>query len=270
MKAVVLVDNIEREDLNGEWGLSIYITYGEKVILLDVGSSELFLENAGKLGIDIKKADAAVLSHAHYDHANGMEAFFEVNKTAKFYLRKGSGENCYKRTGFKRKYIGLPKGITEKFPDRIEYAEGDYQLYEGVSLIPHKTAGLAAVGRKNHMYVKRGLWLYADDFSHEQSLVFQTPKGLVIFNSCSHAGADNIIREVSETYPNQKIYAIVGGFHLYLHTDEGVREFAKRVRDTGIERVYTGHCTGDRAYEILKEELGEMVEQLSTGLVIEF
>ena len=42
------------------------------------------------------------------------------------------------------------------------------------------------------------------------------------------------------------------------------------IRATGIERVYTGHCTGTKAFQILKEELGDQVEQLSTGLVMEF
>ena len=47
-----------------------------------------------------------------------------------------------------------------------------------------------------------------------------------------------------------------------------VRAFAKRVCQTGIEKIYTGHCTGERAYEILHEELGDCVQQLKTGLEI--
>ena len=35
-----------------------------------------------------------------------------------------------------------------------------------------------------------------------------------------------------------------------------VRELADRIRKTGIRRICTGHCTGERAMEILKEELG--------------
>ena len=43
MKATVLVDNISCNELAGEWGLSIYIEYRDKKILLDTGTSELFL-----------------------------------------------------------------------------------------------------------------------------------------------------------------------------------------------------------------------------------
>ena len=109
-----------------------------------------------------------------------------------------------------------------------------------------------------------------DDFAHEQSLVFETPKGLVVFNSCSHGGADTIIKEVAATFADRRIIALIGGFHLFMTPEKEVRALAERIRATGIERVYTGHCTGTKAFQILKEELGDQVEQLSTGLVMEF
>ena len=71
MKATVLVDNISHDNIIGEWGLSIFIEYQDKKILLDTGASGLFLRNAEKLGIDMKAVDFGVLSHAHYDHAHG-------------------------------------------------------------------------------------------------------------------------------------------------------------------------------------------------------
>ena len=108
-----------------------------------------------------------------------------------------------------------------------------------------------------------------DDFSHEQSLVFDAEDGLVIFNSCSHGGADNIINEVKAAFPGEKIKAIIGGFHLFTRREEEVRELARSIRATGIQQVYTGHCTGDRAYAVLSDELGDMIHQLSCGLVIE-
>ena len=95
MKATVLVDNISSASLCGEWGLSIYIEYNDTNILLDTGASSLFSKNAKKLDKDIDKVDYAVLSHAHYDHSDGMKTFFENNDKAKFYLRESCAENCY-------------------------------------------------------------------------------------------------------------------------------------------------------------------------------
>lgn len=270
MKATVLVDNISENSLQAEWGLSIYVEYGDKKLLLDTGSSGKFLQNAGELQLNLSEVDFAVLSHAHYDHADGMEAFFGINNKAKFYLRAGSAENCYGRLLFFHKYIGIKKGTLEKYRERIVFAEGDYQIADGIWLVPHKTAGLEEIGRRNNMYVKKERKWYPDDFSHEQSLVLDTEKGLVVFNSCSHGGADTIIREVQETFPDKKLYALVGGFHLFKTPEKVVRELAERIKATGIQRIYTGHCTGKRAYGVLKEELGDGAAQLKTGLVMEF
>lgn len=65
-----------------------------------------------------------------------------------------------------------------------------------------------------------------DDFSHEQSLVFRTEKELVIFNSCSHGGAANIIREVANVFPNEVVYALIGSLHLYNKPDKKIRNLA--------------------------------------------
>ena len=64
MRATVLVDNIGNDTIQGEWGLSFYIEYGDRKLLLDAGASGLFAENAQKLGLSLEEVDYAVLSHA--------------------------------------------------------------------------------------------------------------------------------------------------------------------------------------------------------------
>ena len=48
-----------------------------------------------------------------------------------------------------------------------------------------------------------------------------------------------------------------------------MKALADRIKKTGIEKIYTGHCTGKKAFEILKKELGDKAQQLYVGLVIE-
>lgn len=55
MRATVMVDNRNDDKLQGEWGLSIYIEYRGKKLLLDAGASGLFVTNAQKLGIALEK-----------------------------------------------------------------------------------------------------------------------------------------------------------------------------------------------------------------------
>lgn len=269
-RLTVVVDNIGSDDIQGEWGLSIHIQYGDKKILADVGASDLFADNLKKLGLDIADIDYATLSHAHYDHSNGMPKFFAENNKAKFYLRETTAENCYAKKFFVSRYIGIPKGILTDYADRIEMVSGDYELTEGVYLIPHKTKGLEKIGKREMMYKRTGRGWKPDDFSHEQSLVLDTDKGLVIINCCSHGGTVNIINEVSETFPGKRVYGLIGGFHLWNKPEKEVREIARAIKNTGIGFVCTGHCTKERAYAVMKEELGDKLEQLRVGLVMDF
>lgn len=267
----VIIDNIATDGLPGEWGLSILVHYGDKVILADAGSSSLFASNLEKMGFNIGDIDYATLSHAHYDHANGMPKFFKENSKAKFYVRETTAENCYARKKFIfRKYIGIPKHVLTDYADRIEVVSGDYKLCDGAYLIPHKTEGLGAIGKKEMMYQRTPKGWKPDDFSHEQSLVLDTDKGLLIINCCSHGGVVNIINEVRATFPDKHVYGIVGGFHLFNKSSDEIYKVAKAINDTGIDFVCTGHCTKDRAYKILKEELGEKACQLHVGLKLEF
>ena len=279
MKVQVLIDNIssftegERpRKLFGEWGLSVYVEFEGKRYLLDTGASHLFAKNAGVMGVDLSKVDIGILSHAHYDHANGMAKFFALNKTAPFYVRKGVAENCYHAHKlFGRltyhEYIGIHKGWLKRFADRIRYAEGDMQIAPNVYLVPHKTAGLENIGEWAHLSVKENGKFRYDSFDHEQSLVFDTPQGLFVMNSCSHAGADNIVKEIEATFPGKKIYALLGGFHLFRYKDDVVRAFAERLRALDVQKIYTGHCTGDRAYAILHDVLGDRVQQMRCGMI---
>ena len=270
MKATVLVDNISANGVCGEWGLCVYIEYNGKNILLDAGSSELFLDNAKKLGVDLKKVDYGVLSHAHYDHANGIPAFLDMNKKARFYISKNCETNCFNFVKVRHHYIGVPKNLLTDYKKRLVPVDGITELSQGVWVVPHSTKGLEAVGEKSRMYKRYGRNYIPDDFSHEQSLVFETENGLVIFNSCSHSGPEVIVDEVKKAFPKKKIAAYIGGLHLFRRSNEDVIEVADKIKKTGIKKIYTGHCTGDRPYNILKEQLGNKVEHLESGLVMVF
>ncbi|MGI6498861.1 MAG: MBL fold metallo-hydrolase [Oscillospiraceae bacterium] len=268
MTATILIDNQTRSSLAAEWGLAVWIEYKGHVLLLDTGETGAFIENADKMRLDVARVEFGVLSHAHHDHANGMPAFFKRNQTASFYLRKGCEENCYAEEGVSSRYIGIQKGCLERYKDRIRFVEGPYELLPGAVLLPHTTPGLERLGEKARLYVEQNGKRCPDGFLHEQSLVLQTGYGLVIWNSCSHGGADNIIKEVADAYPGQTIYALVGGLHLYASSEKEVRALAARIRETGIQKVYTGHCTGESAFSVLKQELGDKVEPIYSGMKI--
>ena len=270
MRAVFLVDNISNCRLGAEWGLSVYIEYEGHKILLDTGAGPLFAENADALGIDLSQVEFGVLSHAHYDHADGMDEFFRRNSHAPFYLREDCGEDCYDEEGpGKYKYIGIKRGLLREYRDRIVPVRHKTAPLPGVTLLPHTAPNLGAKGVAAHMFRQTPCCMVPDDFAHEQSLIFETDKGLVVFNSCCHAGADLVVTEAAEAFPGKPLYAILGGFHLYDTPEEEVRAFARRLRDTGVQHIITGHCTGQEGFDILKEELGDLVRQTEVGLTLD-
>ena len=96
MRITVLADDRKGSDLClPEHGLSILIEGEETDVLLDFGQTYRFMQNAINLGVDLENVDTAVLSHGHYDHANGLE-YIENKKKFCFYVIGGTlfAANC--------------------------------------------------------------------------------------------------------------------------------------------------------------------------------
>ena len=269
-KITVGIDNIPSEGLKQEWGLSLFIEYGDKKILLDTGGSDLFLRNYGNLGLDISDVDFGVLSHAHCDHANGIPAFFKNNNKAKFFVSEKTAPDCYGKILFVKFYCGIPKSMMDDHADRIVKVSDVHKITDGVFIVPHRKPGYPDIGKNGHMLRKTNGKFVPDDLCHEQSLVLETDKGLVILNSCSHSGPGIIIDEVREAFPGKHIHGYLGGLHLWNSPESDILKAAHDLKDAGIEYIGTGHCTKDRAFRILKEELGDMIVQFRTGLVMDF
>lgn len=51
-------------------------------ILLDTGASDVFIQNAELLGVNLSDVDYVFISHGHSDHAGGLQYFLEHNRQA--------------------------------------------------------------------------------------------------------------------------------------------------------------------------------------------
>lgn len=273
--ATVLVENTPIEGLGSEHGLSVHVRYGGVDVLLDFGQSGLFAQNAELLGCDLGRVEFAVLSHAHYDHADGMPAFFARNERARLYLSEACHENCWSTKGgtAEAHYIGIGRDLLERYHDRLARVPtaGVVTIAPGVHLVPHNTPDLAEQGLGAGMLRRvDGEWR-GDDFAHEMSLVFELDEAertLAVFSSCSHAGLPTIAREVSAAFPDWRISTYVGGLHLVHASDAEIEQAAEAVHDFGIGRLCTGHCTGAHAAHMLETLLPGHVETLRPGLVL--
>lgn len=282
MKIHVLIENTTDSDLQCEHGLSLYIEYKGKKILLDAGSTEVFAENAKQMGVDLKAVDMAFLSHGHYDHSGGFGALIKVNKSVPIYAMESAMGRYASTSGGVMHEIGVPDEVKEALKERITAVDKVTRVAPGITLVPHSTASdkLAVIGEKAGLYrevkSKEYSWL-PDDFAHEMSVVFETNAGLVICNSCSHGGVQNIVEEVKSALPGKKIYAYVGGLHMKgrkegeeicIYSEEEVKALAEYIQAAGIEVLLTGHCTGEPAIALLEKYLAEgQLMRLCTGTV---
>ena len=143
MHITVLSDNNGFERFPGEWGLSILIEYGGMRILLDAGASDLFLKNAATLGKDLSSIDFAVLSHAHYDHADGFVPLLREYPALKVYVRSCVMKDCYARKETGMEYIGVAPALLDEYESRLVRVDGDYRLaegYEGAAVVAVKAS----------------------------------------------------------------------------------------------------------------------------------
>lgn len=278
MIVTALIENRGETELACEHGLALFIEYGDKKYLLDAGTTGVCFDNAEKLGLPVEEVEAAFLSHSHYDHSGGFEVFFERNKNAKLYLQRDAFENEYYtiREDVKRD-IGMPKTVAENCREHFVPVDGDLKVAEGIHIVAHHLEGLEERAKIAQMYREKDEVIEIDNFKHEQSVVFELEQGLVIFNSCCHGGVEKVVQEVKDVFPGKDITAVFGGFHLMgsdgpetmSGTREDVLRLAEQLKELGDFKLYTGHCTGIPAFEILKEALGDRVTYLSTGCRVE-
>lgn len=274
MKFKVLIENTTKDSLVSEHGLSIYIELGDTKILLDSGQSGAFMDNAHIMGVDLKGVDFAILSHGHYDHSGGFGAFLEKYKNIEIYAMKDIVSDLYSGSGEQVHYIGISEEMYNNHIDRFKLIDSFISLRDNVYILPHNTEGLGEIGKRCKLYKKCDNDFIPDDFSHELSLVLDTSKGLVVFNSCSHGGIINIIEEVKERFPNKSVYAFIGGLHMKgmsgdkeicRYSDEELNKLTKCLLDNNVNKLYTGHCTGIVAFEKLKLIMRDRIEYIYTG-----
>jgi len=275
MKVVTLLENTAcREDVAVGHGLSQYIETENHKILFDMGLGESFAANAEKLGVDLAAVDIAVLSHGHNDHSGGLRKFFSLNDHAKVYVHPAAfGSYWAVEADGTGKYLGLEDGLRAEFADRFVEASGVTVIDDALTLFDTVGSGFPAVDTSARLKEKTPEGYVPDRFAHEHNLMIREGEKTVVFGGCAHRGIVNI-RDAVAAILGREPDALVSGFHLFNLT-EGNEQGDALIRKTGEELLhggtvyYTGHCTGEHAYTLMKEIMGEKLQKISTGGVLE-
>ncbi|NRD72827.1 MBL fold metallo-hydrolase [Shewanella sp. VB17] len=276
MQLTTLVENTRldnRPDLTVERGLSFHATTMGKQILFDAGNSQAFCDNAELLNINIQEVDAAVISHRHHDHCNGVTHFLTRNIQAPVYFRDCEDtEYLFKSFGFKRN-VSINKKMFSQAPQRFKFINTLTEIYPNIFIVTEISNKYPRPEGNKYLFTHKGDDCHLDVFEHELLLIVKEHDGVIIFTGCAHSGVLNMIETTIQLFPNTRIKAVVGGFHLVgLPLFNSIGGSKKDIEAMGeillsypIDKLYTGHCTGMKAYGILKKVLGDRLEYLPTG-----
>jgi len=230
---ITLYDNYKyNPELKTRWGFSCLVKINDKNILFDTGAdSGTLLSNMEKMNIDVNGIDTIVLSHIHGDHVGGLDGILEGNSNLTVYL---------------------PKSFPDSFKNKV------------------RSSGVRMIEVKDSIEIYPGIYTTGElgTWIKEQSLVIKTEKGLVVISGCAHPGIVNIVREAKKL-TNERVYLVIGGFHLFSAEDSELKRIVKNFRDLEVEKVAPSHCSGDRTRELFEQEYGENFIENGVGRVIE-
>ena len=270
-------------------GLSLVLrtTAGQRehVVLFDAGPVDYAVEHNGmRLGIDFGAIEAVVLSHGHWDHGGGLLKALELIRAAApqrrtpIYLHPG----MFAERGQRQPDGGVLPGALLPTPDELAQAgaapevtvaprlllDGMYYLSGEIPRMTTYETGLRNHVRRN----ANGDWEPDPLIMDERFLAVAVKgKGIVVFTACSHAGVVNVLMHASACFPDRRLFAVMGGFHLSGETERYIPETVRDIANFGLSVIAPGHCTGWRALNKLAQTCGEeTVVPIAVGKIFAF
>ena len=259
-------------------GLSLVITAygpnGPKTMMFDGGPTDDAMEmNGTRLGIDFGAIGAIVLSHSHWDHAGGLpRALAKIRAASErrpvpLFLHPA----MFQERGFR-----MPDGSVspaEPFPTPQQWvgfgAEPVVTTEPMICLddlffisgeIPRITAYEKGFDQQVHRATADGSWEPEPLMIDERFMTVNVrDKGLVVFSGCSHPGIVNVLHHAQASFPDVRLHAVIGGFHLSGPSEAIIPQTVRDLGRFGLTHIIAGHCTGWRALNALQNALGDQV-----------
>ena len=274
-------NQIQGRTLHSEWGLALHIESrksGEtRRYLLDFGyTPDTYTNNLAYLKIDPTTVDALIMSHGHYDHCGGLTGFLEAQRDK---MRKDLRLYTGGEDNFCHRMLRAPDGSFSDYGPMIDRTRlrmlgVDIVQSEAPVIIEGHAFTTGAVPRTSVEHVLPNSWVeygakdnlgcdpkaymnhhftpeelsgnpQPDQHWHEHATCFRVgDRGLVVISSCGHAGIVNTLRRAQEVSGIEKIYALVGGFHLAPAPDDYLRQVMTELKKFDLDHVLPMHCSG--------------------------
>ncbi|MBN2703140.1 MAG: MBL fold metallo-hydrolase [Pontiellaceae bacterium] len=263
-KVNILVNNSAQGGLAVEHGFAVWIEAGGKRILFDTGQGNALKPNAELMQLDPERADVLVLSHGHYDHTGAVDYVLERNPEIQVYAHLEIFRERYSlHPCVPPKEVSMPSEqrlVTANLPDsKLHWVREPTSIAPGVWLsgpIP-----------RNHPLEDTGGLFYLDsngetpdDIPDDLSLWIETPRGLLVVCGCCHSGLINTLNYARSVSGIEKVWGVVGGFHLKHASEERLAATVEGLREINPEFIVPCHCTGSEAVDYLKKNLSIPVQ----------
>lgn len=278
VKSTDTVKRFFKEPLLAEHGFAALVDLKDAGtrILWDAGMTEtVLLENAKRMEVDLSQVDKIALSHGHGDHYTAMtgvilesarsplprewdkDASVEeirayvsghriplIAHPAAFRERWGTGKD-----GKKHGPNLIPREEWEAAGAQMVLTEGPTQLGPGcwtTGYVPRLSFEKAGIPPRRSY--RQGDVFIPDQLEDDQSIVINVQgKGLVILTGCAHAGVVNTIRYAREISGVDRVWAVLGGFHLAPAGDEDIQRTIDEIQALEPALVAPTHCSGFKA-----------------------
>jgi 7,8-dihydropterin-6-yl-methyl-4-(beta-D-ribofuranosyl)aminobenzene 5'-phosphate synthase len=293
--------------LESEWGLALYLQSRSgtqtRRYLLDFGfTPAVYANNLELLKIDIAQVDALIISHGHFDHVGGLMGFLEASRArmrpdlrlytggeddfCSRFLRNGDGSFSPFGTALDRhrlKALGI-EVVQSEAPLVMAgqaFTTGAIARTSSEHVLPNTWVqygvrdglGCDAGAYLNHHFSAEELAgkPVPDQHWHEHATCFKLgDRGLVVISSCGHAGIINTLRQAQQITGIDRIFALVGGFHLAPAPDDYLAQVMTELRKFELEHVMPMHCSGQNFIELAKREIPEKLVLCGTGTSFTF
>jgi 7,8-dihydropterin-6-yl-methyl-4-(beta-D-ribofuranosyl)aminobenzene 5'-phosphate synthase len=264
-------------------GLSCLITarIGDtsRSLLFDTGPDDcVFERNVVRLGLDLGKVDAMVLSHGHWDHAAAMPRALQMITLA----NGGKSVPTYMHPEmFASRAIKNPQGRMmpmEDIPSQKVLASNGAELIitrDEQSILSNSFYVSGEIQRVTsfergmpgqHRLGPDGEWVLDELLVDERFVaVHLLNKGLFVFTACSHAGLINVLTYARNRFPEVPIYGVLGGFHLSGATESIIPDTVEALEPFNPDLIAPAHCTGWRAIDALATRFKDRVVPSAVG-----
>lgn len=241
--------------------------------LVDTGTTDVYIENAKRMGVNIDDLSGILISHGHDDHTGGLSFYPRLKGSPPIYGHPYIWHKAYQiKPNQPVRITGIPYLARTHAASAFKPLNNTVKLDENLYFftdIPRPKGSFSPTQGNFFNEDGTGEVPLIDD----ATVVIRTPKGLVLIFGCAHAGYMNILNEIQKNFPEDKLRAVIGGLHLANANDQVLEDAVAHTKmmQTDDFAFYGGHCTGEKAIHCFRNALGEIaIQALGSGRKIVF